>query len=106
LSHVCCSSFKICKEGICCVVGMAFIHDTSRFGSPVNFCAQRPESLLIPAAKHPWDVRKIELRVLHINFRQPNIWCTPSWLTQYTPHMGQFSLWFWCIWQKQCCWNH
>ena len=25
----------------------------SWFGSPVNFCAQRPESLLIPAAKHP-----------------------------------------------------
>ena len=25
LSHVCCSSFKICKKGICCVVGMVFI---------------------------------------------------------------------------------
>ena len=29
------------------------VDDMSRFGSPVNFCAQRPESLLIPAAKHP-----------------------------------------------------
>ena len=24
LSHVCCSSFKICKKEICCVVGMVF----------------------------------------------------------------------------------
>jgi hypothetical protein len=29
------------------------VDDMSRFGSPVNFCAQRPESLLIPAAKRP-----------------------------------------------------
>jgi Plavaka transposase len=29
------------------------VDDISRFGSPVNFCAQRPESLLIPAAKRP-----------------------------------------------------
>jgi hypothetical protein len=29
------------------------VDDMSRFGSPVNFCAQRPESLLIPATKHP-----------------------------------------------------
>ncbi len=29
------------------------VDDMSRFESPVNFCAQRPESLLIPAAKHP-----------------------------------------------------
>jgi hypothetical protein len=29
------------------------VDDMSWFGSPVNFCAQRPESLLIPAAKHP-----------------------------------------------------
>jgi Plavaka transposase len=27
--------------------------DIMRFGSPSNFCAQRPESLLIQAAKHP-----------------------------------------------------
>jgi hypothetical protein len=29
------------------------VENMSPFGSPVNFCAQRPESLLIPAAKHP-----------------------------------------------------
>ena len=29
------------------------VDDMARFGSPVNFCAQRPESLLIPAAKQP-----------------------------------------------------
>ena len=29
------------------------VDDMSRFGSPVNYCAQRPESLLIPAAKQP-----------------------------------------------------
>ena len=27
--------------------------DITRFGSPSNFCAQRPESLLIKAAKQP-----------------------------------------------------
>ncbi len=31
----------------------------SRFGAPQNFCAQRPESLLIFAAKQPgWDAQK------------------------------------------------
>lgn len=29
------------------------VDDMERFGSPLNFCAQRPESLLIPAAKRP-----------------------------------------------------
>jgi hypothetical protein len=29
------------------------LDDMNRFGSPRNFCAQRPESLLIQAAKHP-----------------------------------------------------
>lgn len=29
------------------------LDDMSRFGSPLNFCAQRPESLLIQAAKQP-----------------------------------------------------
>lgn len=29
------------------------VDDISRFGSPANFCAQRPESLLISAAKQP-----------------------------------------------------
>ena len=29
------------------------VDDMSLFGSPVNFCAQHPESLLIPAAK--WE---------------------------------------------------
>jgi Plavaka transposase len=29
------------------------VDDMERYGSPVNFCAQRPESLLIPAAKRP-----------------------------------------------------
>jgi len=24
-----------------------------RFGAPINYCAQRPESLLIPVAKQP-----------------------------------------------------
>ena len=23
-----------------------------------------------------------------MNSRQPNVWCTPSWLTQYTPAYG------------------
>jgi hypothetical protein len=34
-------------------VSYTFLEDMSQFGSPVNFCVQRPESLLIPAAKHP-----------------------------------------------------
>ena len=29
------------------------VHDMERFGAPMNFCAQRPESLLIPVAKKP-----------------------------------------------------
>ena len=29
------------------------VHDMERFGAPTNFCAQRPESLLIPVAKQP-----------------------------------------------------
>ena len=29
------------------------VDDISRFGAPANFCAERPESLLIPAAKKP-----------------------------------------------------
>jgi hypothetical protein len=29
------------------------VEDITRFGSPTNFCAQRPESLLIAAAKRP-----------------------------------------------------
>jgi hypothetical protein len=29
------------------------VDDMSRFGTPTNFCAQRPESLLISAAKQP-----------------------------------------------------
>ena len=29
------------------------VDDMSRFGAPTNFCAQRPESLLISAAKQP-----------------------------------------------------
>ena len=29
------------------------LDDIKRFGAPMNFCAQRPESLLIPAAKQP-----------------------------------------------------
>ena len=29
------------------------IEDISRFGSPINYCAERPESLLIPSAKQP-----------------------------------------------------
>ena len=29
------------------------VQDMVRFGAPMNFCAQRPESLLIPAAKQP-----------------------------------------------------
>lgn len=29
------------------------VDDISRFGAPINFCAQRAESLLIPAAKQP-----------------------------------------------------
>ena len=29
------------------------VNDMERFGAPVNYCAQRPESLLIPVAKQP-----------------------------------------------------
>ena len=29
------------------------IEDISRFGSPINYCAERSESLLIPSAKQP-----------------------------------------------------
>ena len=29
------------------------IDNMERFGAPINYCAQRPESLLIPVAKHP-----------------------------------------------------
>lgn len=29
------------------------LDNMERFGAPINYCAQRPESLLIPAAKHP-----------------------------------------------------
>ena len=29
------------------------VEDMERFGSPLNYCAQRPESLLIPVAKQP-----------------------------------------------------
>jgi hypothetical protein len=55
------------------------LDDMPRIGSPVNFCALRPaESLLISAANIPEIVRKRELRILHVNFRQPNVWCTLS----------------------------
>jgi len=49
------------------------VDDMSRFGSPVNFCAQRPESLLIPAAKNLGDRHRSKMRVLHMNFRQRNV---------------------------------
>jgi hypothetical protein len=29
------------------------VDDMTRFGATTNFCAQRPESLLIPVAKQP-----------------------------------------------------
>ena len=29
------------------------VDDIERFGAPMNYCAQRPESLLIPVAKQP-----------------------------------------------------
>jgi hypothetical protein len=29
------------------------VDDIERFGAPMNYCAQRPESLLIPVAKKP-----------------------------------------------------
>jgi hypothetical protein len=32
---------------------MHIVDDMSQFGTPQNFCAQRPESLLIVAAKQP-----------------------------------------------------
>ncbi len=29
------------------------LDNMERFGAPINYCAQRPESLLIPVAKQP-----------------------------------------------------
>jgi len=47
------------------------LDDMNRFGSPRNFCAQRPESLLIQAAKQPG--RRAQKRHEALNYRQHSV---------------------------------
>ena len=55
------------------------VDDMMRFGAPQNFCAQRPESLLIVAAKQPGRrAQNDDTKVWFMNFRPLNDCATPS----------------------------